>query len=179
LSAANQDLASSRAQNQHLQEQVAVVKDSAASSAATLASVSAALSASEAQLEKARIAVEEQKAAHSHELLQIHNEQLVSSPCALGSIEGSHVCFRVALRESAALIQHKYCELQSRCAAEDAAASADRVRLSGVLREVEQLTSLNQKLSAALAVSQLQAAVGVQELLSEVSRPHLCVGFHM
>ena len=73
-----------------------------------------------------------------------------------------------ALRESVSEVEGKYREVQSKCAAEVAAASVDRLRLTEVLPKVEGLTCLNHKLAAALAVSQLQAAVGVQGLLSQV-----------
>ena len=77
-----------------------------------------------------------------------------------------------ALRETFAEVEGKYRELQSKFAAEISDASADRLRLTEVLPKVGELTCLNHKLAAALAVAQLQAAVGVQGLLSQVI-PHL------
>jgi hypothetical protein len=58
--------------------------------------------------------------------------------------------------------------MQSRCAAEENAACSERALHKETLQKVEHLTGLNQKLTAAVAVVQLQAAVGVQDLLSQV-----------
>ncbi len=58
--------------------------------------------------------------------------------------------------------------VQSTCAAEVSAACADRALHKETLEKVQQLTSLNHKLTAAVAVAQLQAAAGVQDLLSQV-----------
>ncbi len=58
--------------------------------------------------------------------------------------------------------------MQSRCAAEETAACSERALRKETLQKVEHLTGLNQKLTAAVAVVQLQAAVGVQDLLSQV-----------
>jgi hypothetical protein len=79
------------------------------------------------------------------------------------------------LRESAAQAEGRFLELQSKLAAEAATASTDRLRLAESLSKTEALTSLNHKLTAALAVVQLRAAVGVQDLLSQViSRIFAC-----
>ncbi len=65
-------------------------------------------------------------------------------------------------------LEEQYRGMQSTCAAEVAAACADRALHKETLQKVQQLTSLNHKLTAAVAVAQLQAAVGVQDLLSQV-----------
>ena len=72
------------------------------------------------------------------------------------------------MRASAARTGDQYRDVQSKLAAEVAAHSADRLLLAELRPEAEQLTSTNHKLTAALAVAQLQAAVGVDALLSEV-----------
>jgi hypothetical protein len=72
------------------------------------------------------------------------------------------------LRESAGRLEEQYRDIQSRCAAEETAAYSERALRKETLQKVEHLTGLNQKLTAAVAVVQLQAAVGVQDLLSQV-----------
>ena len=64
----------------------------------------------------------------------------------------------------------RYREMQSQCATEATAAAADRLHLAEVIPTVEKLTGLNHKLTAALAVAQLQAAAGISDLLSQVLR---------
>ena len=77
--------------------------------------------------------------------------------------------FRAVLRTSAAELNDKYRDVQSQLAAEIASQLADRSLLAELRPKVEQLTSLNHNLTAALAVAQLQTAVGVDDLLSQAT----------
>ena len=72
------------------------------------------------------------------------------------------------MRASAAKLGDQYHDVQAKLAAEVATHSAERLVLAELRPKIEQLTSINHKLTAALAVAQLQAAVGVEDLLSEV-----------
>ncbi len=74
------------------------------------------------------------------------------------------------MQEAAAQMDSRYREMQSQCATEAAAAAADRLHLAEVIPTVEKLTGLNHKLTAALAVAQLQTAAGISDLLSQVLR---------
>ena len=72
------------------------------------------------------------------------------------------------MQEASAQMEGRYRELQSQCAAEVSDAAADRLHLAEVVPRVDKLTSINHKLTAALAVAQLQAAAGINDLLSQV-----------
>jgi hypothetical protein len=72
------------------------------------------------------------------------------------------------LRAAVAQMGDEHRDVQSKLAAAVSAHSADRLLLAKLRPKVDQLTSINHKLTAALAVAQLQAAVGVDFLLSEV-----------
>ncbi len=85
--------------------------------------------------------------------------------------------FSAVFRASAAERDDKYRDIQSKLAAEIAAHSSCRQYLAELHPKVELLTSLNQKLSAALAVAQLQTAVGVDDLLSQAIQPLLILRF--
>jgi hypothetical protein len=60
-----------------LQQQMAVLKEDAKSSAAAASSSAVALSANEVRIEAMGKALEEQKSAHLKELRQMHDEQYV------------------------------------------------------------------------------------------------------
>jgi sugar (pentulose or hexulose) kinase len=77
LSGANNSLSSVQLQHQLLQQQMAVLKEDAMSSAAAAANAAATLSAYEMRIETMAKALEEQRSAHSMELHQTRDELYV------------------------------------------------------------------------------------------------------